>query len=397
MRINYNQSAVLSNSCLNRTNNKLASSTERLSSGLKINHAKDNPAGFAISNRMDSQISGLGVATANTNDGISVVETADGALSEITSILQRMSELAVQAGTDTKTDDDRAIIDAEIQQLKEEIERIAKDTEFNGQPLLDGSFDLKGYTDNENVKVDYYSDAVKTGIYKVDLSSILSVVSTDPKEYSVDKSKFTKDNGFPQDGLNAVFENNKLTVTADSDFKITFSFDYPETLDMDDPNEIANFVNVNGEIEADITGIGAMKIQVGANEGQEINLRIPEVSNDKMGISNLKFTPDYDKNGVEITSSFENTEKGMDMIKNALRYISEERARLGAYENRMEHNVSNLSVSSENMTSSYSRIMDIDMAEEMTEYSTQQILSQSGISMLSQANQLPEKVLQLLQ
>ena len=397
MRINYNQSAVLSNSCLNRTENKLAASTERLSSGLKINHAKDNPAGFAISNRMDSQISGLSVASANTNDGISVVETADGALGEVTSILQRMSELAVQAGTETKTDDDRAIIDAEIQQLKDEIERIAKDTEFNGQTLLDGSFDLKGYTSNENVNVDYYSDEVKAGKYIVDLTGILNVENSDPIEYSVDKGKFTQANGFLQSGLKAVFENNKLTVSADANFEMTFDFDYDDTVDFNDPDTVADFVNSQGKITVDITGIGAMKIQVGANEGQEINLRIPEISLDKMGISSLKFTPDYDEAGNEKVSAFENAQKGIDQIKFALRYISEERARLGAYENRMEHNVTNLSVSSENMTSSYSRIMDIDMAEEMTEYSTQQILSQSGVSMLAQANQLPEKVLQLLQ
>ena len=397
MRINYNQSAVLANSCLNRTDSKLNQSIQRLSSGLKINHAKDNPAGLAISNRMDAQIGGLSVAKNNTNDGVSVVETVDGALSEISEIIQRMSELAVQAGTDTKTDEDRAIIDSEIVQLKQEIERISRDTEFNGQTLLDGTFDLKGYTNVETVNVDYYSDEVLSANYKVDLAGILSIESRDPDVVKVDTSKFTKENNFPQDNLNAEFKNGQLTVTATGNFKITLGFDYDDTVDMSDIDSVVDFVNSQPETTIDITGIGAMKVQVGANEGQEIGVRIPEVSLKKMMISDLTFKATYDKDGTLLKTATENAQDGIEKIKFAMSYISEERARLGAYENRMEHNLSNISVSSENMTSSYSRIMDVDMAEEMTEYSTQQVLSQSGISMLAQANQIPEKVLQLLQ
>lgn len=396
MRINYNQSAVLANACLNRTDSKVSESIERLSSGLKINHAKDNPAGLAIANRMNAQIGGLGVASDNTNDGISVVQTADGALSEVSAILQRMSELAVQAGTDSKTEDDRDIIDDEIQQLKQEIERIARDTEFNGQRLLDGTFDLKGYTNNPEVNVDFYSDEVLAREYKVDLSGILMITSVDPATYKVDTSKFLESEGWPQSGLAAEFKNGQLTVTADNNFELTLGFDYSDSIDMNNPFQVASFVNSQGETTLDITGIGAMKIQVGANEGQEVAVRIPEISLKKMGLTDLKFTPSFDEDGNEIVSSFENAQRGIDMVKNAMAYISEERARLGAYENRMEHNSSNLAVSEENMTASYSRIMDVDMAEEMTEYTTQQVLQQAGISMLSQANEMPQQILQLL-
>lgn len=381
MRINYNQSAILANSCLNRTDKNLSNSMERLSSGFKINHAKDNPAGYAISNRMSAQIGGLGVAKANTNDGISVVETADGAMSEISSMLQRMSELAVQAGTDTVSDDDRAVIDSEIQQLKKEITRIANDTEFNGQPLLNGNFDLKGYTDNENVKVSYYSEEVNVAKYDLDFAGLIT--NNGDGSYSVDNS-ILKTAFSGVEGLKSEYNGSILKITGDGNFDLR--------LDIKDGENFSEKVNI------DITGIGAMKIQAGANEGQEISIRIQEISLKKFGLDDLKFTPDLDDDGNPIEgSSAANAQKGIAAIKDAMSYLSEARAKLGAYQNRMEHNTTNLDVSSENMTASYSRIMDVDMAEEMTIYSTQQILSQAGISMLSQANQLPEKVLQLLQ
>jgi len=372
MRINYNQSAILANSCLNRTDKKLSDSIERLSSGLKINHAKDNPAGLAISHRMDSQIKGLKVATSNTNDGISVVETADGAMSEISAMLQRMSELAVQAGTDSKTDADRELIDEEIKQLKQEITRIAEDTQFNGQSLLDGTFDLKGYTSDANVSVATYSDEVLSGEYTIDFTNLITetVDANGNSLFTVDTSLLT-DEKWPAN-IKATYNGNQLSITGDGNFVMK--------LDVD-KDDLASL----GEVSLDITGIGAMKIQVGANEGQELAVRIPEVS-----LKNL---------GIEDTSvaTMKDAQKAIYDIKGAMSYINEERSRLGAYENRMEHNTSNLAVSEENMTASYSRIMDVDMAEEMTEYTTQQVLVQAGISMLSQANDMPQQVLQLLQ
>lgn len=400
MRINYNQSAILANSCLNRTDKNLSSSMERLSSGFKVNHAKDNPAGYAISNRMNAQIGGLGVAKANTNDGISVVETADGAMGEISSMLQRMSQLAVQASNGTMSDDDRKVIDSEIQQLKQEITRIANDTEFNGQKLLNGSFDLKGYTSDPNVKVSYYSDEVNIGKYNLDFSREVEeddgtgnmVTNTYKLIEDNGDGTYTVDNDYLSeifqgvDGIKGEYDGEQLRITGTGNFEIKLDFASDNLAGIDD-------------VELDITGVGAMKIQAGANESQEIQVRIQEISLKKLGIDDLKFTPDYDADGNEIPgrSAYDNSQRGIEQIKNAMSYIASTRARLGAYQNRMEHNTTNLDVSSENMTASYSRIMDVDMAEEMTNYSTQQILSQAGISMLSQANQLPEKVLQLLQ
>ena len=147
MRINYNVSAMLSNNALSTNDDLLSKSLERLSSGLKINHAKDNPAGLAMSKRMNAQIEGLSVANQNASDGVSIIEIADGAMTEISEMLQRINELSVKAANGTMTDDDRATIQDEVAQLKEEITRISDTTEFNGQKLLNGEFDLKGSSD----------------------------------------------------------------------------------------------------------------------------------------------------------------------------------------------------------------------------------------------------------
>lgn len=376
MKINYNATAMMANNTLNKTDSKLTAAMERLSSGLKVNHAKDNPAGLAIANRMDSQIRGIKVGTNNTNDGISVVETADGALSEISVIIQRMGELCVQASNDPKTDDDREIIDKEIQQLKKEIERIARDTEYNGMPLLDGTFDLKGYTNNPDVKVGYYSDEVAQGNYKIDLNGFISANGT------IDQKTLTNYlTGFPTAGLQARVNEDmdELTITADGDFEMRIK---------------ADFTTVTDEVDIDITQIGAMKIQIGANEGQELGIRIPTISLEDMGIAELTSIRTYDADGKVVTDG---PQEGIETTKKALTYINSARSRLGAYQNRLEHNAASNDITDENMTASYSRIMDVDMAEEMTEYTTKQVLSQAGISMLAQANERPSQILQLLQ
>ena len=379
MRINYNASAMHTNKALNRTDNLMTQSMQRLSSGLKINYAKDNPAGLAIANRMNAQIEGLGVGSRNTNDGISVVETADGALSEVTSILQRMNELAVQAATDTKTDYDRELIQTEIEQLQKEITRIAKDTEFNGQPLLDGSFDLKGYSDNPDVKVNYYTEDVDPGKYTVDIGALLNADGT----VNINALK----DGFPNPGTlsgtaEQIYDVNGTLVETRYKILSTGGFEM----------NLTAAAGASGDVELDITGIGAMKIQTGANEGNELAIQIREISLNKMGIPNDPNDPER----LDVSTQA-GAEKGIVAAQTALAYVNSVRSKLGAYQNRLEHNAASVAVSEENMTASYSRIMDVDMAEEMTEYTTRQVLVQAGVSMLAQANERPQQVLQLLQ
>jgi len=367
MRVGTNISALTANNALKRTDNALTKSMEKLSSGLRVNHAKDNPAGIAIAKRMNSQINGLSIAGDNAADAISVIETADGALGEIHAILQRMNELSVQAANGTMTDNDRETLDAEISQLKDEIERISQTTDFNGKPLLDGSFDLKGYSSDPNVKVAYYSDEVEIGKYI--LSSITT--TTDPDGNLV-VSNATPDTsatgGFPSDAIVSKIDKDMVTISASGGFEVTLQVKGDAT-----------------DVTLDMTGIGAMRMQIGANEGQALAIRIPEVSLKMTGLTDLSIkTTDQAKDG-------------MNRISDAIDYISSIRARLGAYQNRLESASENLDVSEENMTSSYSRIMDVDMASEMTIYTTQQVLIQAGTNMLAQANERPQEVLQLLQ
>lgn len=375
MKINFNASAAIANNALTRNDNKLAASLGKLSSGYKITHAKDNPSGLAMAKRMNAQIAGVSVATDNAGDGISVIEIADGTMSEIHDMLQRLNELSVKASTGTLTEQDREIINNEAQQLKEEIDRISGEAEFNGQKILDGSFDLKGYTNNVDVKVAYYGDEVKAGQYQVadlkigtdkdgDLDSAKSSVTiTGPGGQTVAGAKISGVDG------------NIATITGDNGFELKL--------------EIRSGIQKNDvtkkNFKMELAGFGAMDTQIGANEGQQLGIRIPRISCLNMGIESLDLT------------TAEGATKAIDQVDAAIKYVSEARSRIGAYQNRLEHTVSSLDITSENMTAAYSRIMDTDMAEEMTEYTTLQVLSQASTSMLAQANERPSQVLQLLQ
>ena len=402
MRINYNASAVITNKSLNNNDKMLSQSLQRLSSGLRINKAMDNPAGLAIAHRMDSQVKGLDIGKRNSNDGISVISTAEGALAEMSSVLQRMNQLAVQAANGSNTDSDRELLDQEVQQLKKELTRIAKDTEFNGMPLLDGSFDLKAYTDKpDQANVDYYSqDVPPSKDYKVDFSKLFTKDPADPDAFTipgVEPPTKPSGSGYSAD-INE--QGDKVTLTGPGDFKMIIGIDQNVIKNAKTLTEKKTAISGIGEMNIDITGIGAMKIQVGANEGQELAVQIPTVSLYRMGLDDLDISTvdGKHKDPADDTSELVGgASAGIDAIKGALDYINDIRSRLGAYENRLEHNVTSVDVSYENLTASYSRIMDVDMAEEMTQYTTQQVLVQAGTSMLSQANERPQTVLQLLQ
>ena len=376
MKINYNVSAVVANAALTVNEKKFNVSTERLSTGYKVNHAKENPSGIAIAKRMNAQLKGLSQSKDNASTAVSVVSTAEGALTEIQSMIQRMNELSVQAATGTKTDSDRESIQAEIKELKEEIERMKNDTEFNGKKLLNGDCDLKGYADAKGIKVSYYSDETPVANYKFSLVNPIPLDqdgNVDLKDGSVTLLQDGSENAFPKDAK-ITYDGDKVTVTAANEFEITFKVDKNVTTTSQD-----------GSISLDITGIGAMRIQIGAHEGQVLAIRIPEVSLDTLGLSDIDI------------STQEGAQRAIELSKQANAYISSVRSRIGAYENRLEHTQSSLGVTEENVTSAFSRIMDTDMAEEMTEYANQQVLNQAGISVLTQANQRPAEVLQLLQ
>lgn len=395
MKVNYNVSAMVANNALQRNDKLLSESLGRLSSGLKITNAKDNPSGLAMSRRMNSQIEGLGVANNTSKDAISIVQVADGSLSEIHEVLQRMNQLAIQASNGTLTEDDRAVIQAEVNLLKEEIERMANTTQFNGQTILDGSFDYRGYATvgsdpataqtNPNVKMVSYSDVVEAGSYQITGIDVSYLHLTG--ETGVDKKGIFFENGsesaiqvkrLMDDGTEVDYMPNGITATINEDV-LTLQDSTGKKIQLQIDEAFSGTVNL------ELTGAGAMTMQVGANEGQTLDIRIQKVSLTTLGLYNLDVSNEI------------GAREAIDSVKNAISEISSIRARLGAYQNRLEHTVSNLDITVENMTAAYSRIMDVDMAEEMTTYSTQQVLSQAGISMMAQANERPSQVLQLLQ
>ena len=376
MKISYNSAAMHANNALNMSDSRVSQSLKKLSSGLKITAAKDNPSGYAMGRRMNAQIAGVAVATQNSNRGISIIETADGALTEVHDMLQRMNELAIKGAHGVLTTEDREMLNAELKQLKEEVTRIATDTEFNGQPLLDGSFDLRGYTNSQLAKVDYYSDEVLAKKYTIEE---LTVVYNDDGTINLDETTFKAGKEFPEGVKITEVGQDKVTITGEHDFKMTIAINHDAI--EDGKVEVCKA----GPLELDITGIGALDMQTGANEGQQLAIRIPTISLDRLGIERTEVTTE------------ESSSRAITEIKGAIQYVSDVRSRLGAYQNRLEHTVNNLDVTNENMTASYSRIMDVDMAEEMTRYTTEQVISQAATSMLAQANERPSQVLQLLQ
>lgn len=373
MRINYNVSAMLSNNALANNDTRLSNSLQRLSSGYKINRAKDNPSGLAMSKRMNAQIEGLGVANQNSADGVSIIETADGALTEVSAMLQRMNELAIKASNETMTDGDREIIQDEVAQLKEEITRVSKNTQFNGQNLLDGSFSPKGYSKVAGIKVNDFSESTPAAEYKI---TSLSIANERDADGQLTGNKvlrsITLDKSFPKDVACKGIENDFLTLEGKNGFSIQ--------LDINDLK-----AGTYSNIDLTLMEVGPMRLQVGANEGQVMSISIPDMSLRNLGIDEMD------------VSTEKGSQKGIEQVKNAINFVNGVRGKLGAYQNRLESTMNSLDVTSENMTGAFSRIMDVDMAEEMTQYTTLQVLTQAGTSMLAQANERPSQVLQLLQ
>lgn len=374
LKINYNASAIVANNSLKMSDNRLTASLERLSSGYKINHAKDNAAGLAIARRMNAQLRGLEVAEQDALDGVSVLEIADGALSEVHDMLQRMNELSIKSATGSITDDDRLTIQAEVAQLKDEIARIGETTEYNGRKLFDGTFDLKGYTDTTEIKVNYFSDTVDLGDYSFELTGL--TFEADDTVTPGTTAVVTRTDVNPPVSTPVTVKGDKEQIILKGEK------DYEIRLGLEDGWD-ANGNNIN--ITMELTGMGPMTLQIGANEGQTIDMRIPEVSLLNIGIKKTD------------VSTVDGANKAIDEIKNGIAYISQMRSRMGAYQNRLEHTQTSIATSEENITSAYSRIMDTDMAEEMTEYTNMQVVTQAATSMLAQANERPSQMLQLLQ
>ncbi len=498
MRINHNISAMQTNTQLRKTGKNLDTALERLSSGYRINKAADDAAGMAISRKMKTQIQGLERASMNGSDGISVIQTAEGALNEVTAMLQRMRELSVQAANGTNTLEDRDAIQQEIIQLRNEIQRISETTEFNTKTLLNGKVDKNSYTNTTSLELIYTSDNVPVKEYSMNLvqdprqavvvggmvdfdeigedetgritingynvymtkgeslesafasirnlcqqmnlkaffgdgpSSDGPIENAGYEEVGIGEgSLIIMSNGFGSaqkvsiqcnnENLASLFGLSTETVTAygvDAQVELGEGFASTATATADgdiiyirDNNDFemrfqmtpgvaeSDFTDAygDGSVEASADGgagfesvttlleAGSMYLQVGANEDQNMEVRIPRVDPVTLGIANVN------------VCTQEGAEAAITMFDNAVNEVSRIRAKLGAYQNRLEHGITNLDTTSLNLTEAMSRIEDVDMAEEMTEFTQQNVLDQAGTSMLAQANQRPQNILQLLQ
>lgn len=478
--------ALRTNAQLKLNTSSMNKSLEKLSSGFRINKAADDAAGMAIARKMKTQIAGLNQASRNASDGISVIQTAEGALTEMQSMIQRMRELSVQAANGTLTTDDRSAIQDEIDQLRSEVDRISQDTEFNTKSLLDGSLDRKAHSSNPIIQVSTANEAVGAGTYDVEIKTIpqqARVIGTASKaftgkngtvsaaeagEITINNETITVSEGETRSEVIAKLrdlcsnvnvnmevqgtatdiasegtayrfvskecgDDQYLTMSCSNsalaaalgipesakehgvDAKIQLGSQFEATATVTYEDKYAIITDYNGfEIKLDLENAakqkkeamdgvagaaepknlkatisvfdaGPMVLQVGANENQTVEVRIPNMNSESLGISLVNVMSD------------DGAQEAIRKVDAAVNKVSEVRAKLGAYQNRLESSISNLDTSSLNLDEALSRIEDVDMAEEMTKYTQYQVLVQASTSMLAQANEQPQTVLSLLQ
>ena len=392
MIINHNMNALNAHRNMGINNTAAGKSMEKLSSGLRINRAGDDAAGLAISEKMRGQIRGLTQASRNSADGISMIQTAEGALNETTNILQRMRELAVQASNDTNTTSDREEIQKEINALTEEVDRIANNTEFNTQKLLNGS---KSGEAGDLVREEV---AEKIGVFKINLDAV--VAKNDRLVIDGKVIKFETDQDVANnDKIKAKLQDvlgDKYTIAVDDQKNITLTqkvgTDKDEFKVSLNGNDIGKNVKVQTEgvtARAEEFSEGKVSVQVGANSSQSMSIEIGDMRAQALKIVNDK------GRGLSVETA-QSANEAITAFDAALNAVSSQRANLGAVQNRLEYTISNLDNTAENLTSAESTLRDVDMAKEMMEYSKNNILNQAAQAMISQANQQPQNVLQLL-
>ncbi|MBQ7200195.1 MAG: flagellin [Eubacterium sp.] len=490
MKVNNNISAQRANFNLNAVQNRLTRSTNRLSSGYKIVKAADDAAGMAISHKMHAQIRGLMRASDNGSDGIAFIQTTEGALNEVENMLQRCRELSVQAANmGTTTIEDRVAIQQEIDQLRTEVDRISRDTEFNTMTVLDGTCTRQSSSSNVNIKLISASDDVKLTDYKFTINrqpkparyaggtfgaNPTDLVSEDeagevningitinveagqtyqdvfanirdyceymnievtPRTAAAEGSPETnlkngavlefksKESGTAQK-ISIVIGNgnlaSKLGITSPAigqgqdvgvalDTGNTSGFSQTATVFTDggritvtdragfemifDANALSEYSssdygdNTKVPKEATVTMLdaGYVAVQIGANEGQTIDMSVPPVNCKSLHVEYCN------------VCTYEGAQDAISKFDSAVTQVTAVRAKLGAYQNRLESAVSSVDETSQNLTEACSRIEDVDMSEEMTAYTQYQVLVQAGVSMLSQANNQPQNILQMLQ
>ncbi|UPR52916.1 flagellin [Vibrio cyclitrophicus] len=374
VNVNTNVSAMTAQRYLNNANSAQQTSMERLASGSKINSAKDDAAGLQISNRLNVQSRGLDVAVRNANDGISIAQTAEGAMNETTNILQRMRDLSLQSSNGSNSKSERVAIQEEVTALNDELNRIAETTSFGGNKLLNGTHGTKSFqigADNGEAVMlqlkDMRSDNAQMG----------------GKSYQTDNAK----------------DKDWNVQAGSNDLKMTFTDNFGQAQEVDisaksgdDIEELATYINGQQDsVKASVTEDGKLQMFAGNNkvEGSV------EFSGALAGELGMQAGKEVTVDTIDVTS-VGGAQESVAVIDAALKYVDSHRAELGAFQNRFDHAISNLDNINENVNASKSRIKDTDFAKETTQMTKSQILSQASSSILAQAKQAPNSALSLL-
>ena len=409
MVVQHNLTAMNSNRMLGVTTSTQAKSTEKLSSGYKINRAADDAAGLSISEKMRKQIRGLTQASSNAQDGISAVQTAEGALNEVQDMLQRMNELAVKAANGTNSEDDRNYIQDEVNQLIKEIDRVSTTTKFNETYLLKGDDATAATVADTAVAAGATGSATANPTFTIDFTGITAptegksdvTINIAGKSYSVTVEK-GDDAAKIGDKIASAINNNKIVDDTAGEYEATNT---DGTITLTGAKKAAATTDLSATANKDVTvkssGILTLDLHVGADStaDNQISVDIKQMSADVLGLKTGKSSTTAAENDTLLVngSNDDNARKAIDTIASALQEVSKQRSALGAAQNRLEHTIANLDNVVENTTSAESSIRDTDMATEMVKYSNNNILAQAGQAMLAQANQSNQGVLSLLQ
>lgn len=430
MQINQNIPALNAWMAVNNTNNQMQQTIEQLSTGYKINSAADNPASYAIIQKMEGQVNGLNTAMSNAQNGISLIQTATGALSQDQSILQSMNQLAVQASNDTNTTSDRQQIQQEMNQLVSQIDQIRNTTQFNTQVLLNGNLNYTGASGTAtlvNPSANLTSASIATGTTvsantTLTINTITTGTASAPNAVQVYYNGNLLNASVTSTGSGVYISGNTLTVNISGAGKNTTSItvNLAGMSSTGTPKVYTNastaaysVVNTGAVRLDEATGNKAgdnnsLTFQIGANQAQTVSLGLNDMGAQALGLESTSpintaqdpqaSTNTYLGNGyystIDVTTQA-GAEAAISMISNANQVVSTEASKLGALQDRITDITNNLQTSSTNMTSSQGTIQDADMALEMTQYSKEQILLQSSMAMLGQANTNPQQVLTL--
>ena len=402
MVVQHNLTAMNANRQLGITTSAQAKSSEKLSSGYRINRAGDDAAGLTISEKMRSQIRGLDKASTNAQDGISLIQSAEGALNESHSILQRMNELAVQGANDTNQDIDRDAINEELAALTSELDRIASTTQFNKQNLLDGGFQSK------NLQVGANSDqkiSISIGNMNSTALGLHNIAGTTTQSQTGKKVTGFTFGKYATTGTDSNAKYSKQANDAAKSLKEAIDAaktkaGYMKQLDL--ATGSAYYLDANNKKYATDTSamavdVSAMKLQVSDIFGKADISKAATYADTENIIADVATVGKATTLKDPSVSDYASANATVDAVQKAINMVSSQRSALGALQNRLEHTVANLDNVSENTSSAESRIRDTDMASEMVNYSKNNILAQAGQSMLAQANQVTQGVLSLLQ